>query len=157
MEYAVILERAYSLATEYMYSISLQRRRVEIIEPEDDEFIMRRWVDIQFLISGLVRLRKCVLIASQVPEAKIAISQAVEEFDKRLPALQNLRNVVEHIDEYAIDQGRNKSMSRGQVQVGSIIGAELNWLGPRLDLDEAKSAAEQLYSDLLRIIRSLQV
>jgi hypothetical protein len=56
-----------------------------------------------------------------------------------------MRNVGEHIDEYAVEGGQDESVGRRALQVGSFDATTLVWLGERLDADEALAAAEQLY------------
>lgn len=74
------------------------------------------------------------------------IESAISEFDETLPDLRKLRNVGEHIDEYAIEKGRDRSVNRLALQAGSFDNVALDWLGGRLDADEALVAAEALHS-----------
>jgi hypothetical protein len=46
---AATVERAHSLATEAIYMVALQRRRLRSAEPEDETLVFRRWADFQFL------------------------------------------------------------------------------------------------------------
>src|SRR6185503_12268591 len=45
---AAILERASSLASEAMWTFAMQIRRLRSKEPEDKEFSLRWWADLQF-------------------------------------------------------------------------------------------------------------
>jgi hypothetical protein len=56
-----------------------------------------------------------------------------------------MRNVGEHIDEYAIEKGRDRNVDRRALQVGSFGKVTLDWLGGRLDADAALAAAEALH------------
>lgn len=62
---AAVMERAFSLVNEAMFTVELQRRRVRSEEPEDSRFPARWWADVQFLI---VALRRAAELASGVPE-----------------------------------------------------------------------------------------
>lgn len=62
-----------------------------------------------------------------------------------MPDLRKMRNVGEHVDEYVIGKGRDRSVSRLALQTGSFDNVALDWLGGRLDADEAFVAAEALY------------
>ena len=121
------LERARSLANELVYTVALQCRRLKTAEPEDDEFVFRVWADWQFLIVALSRLRHVGVLAKRVEEVADEIQRALIAFDAALPSLQLMRNVGEHLDKYAIDQGHGE-ISRKALQVGSWTDADLFWL-----------------------------
>jgi hypothetical protein len=142
---AAIIERAHSLANEAVHMVALQRRRLQSEEPEDQAFVFRRWADFQFLIISLRRLRLAGLLAAKPKASRAAVKTAIREFDKALPDLQKLRNVGEHIDEYAMEKGRDRSVNRRALQVGSFDSTMLEWFGGRLNVDEALVAAENLY------------
>lgn len=114
-----MIERAWSLMNESMRAIDLQRRRLRSSEPEDADFIFRWWVDLQFLIVALRRLRRSAELATRVSTAKSIIADAIEQFDRELPMLQKMRNVGEHIDDYAVDseKRRHKDVERFSLQV----------------------------------------
>src|SRR5438067_2385046 len=105
---AAILERAYSLALEAMKTIEMQRRRVNSEEPEDATFVFRWWADLQFFIVSLRRLRRVAELAEQVPSIAKDISTALTQFDAVLPMLSMMRNVGEHIDDYALDSTKRR-------------------------------------------------
>src|SRR5579863_6901255 len=103
-----ILERSLSLANVAMFSVSLQRRRVRSIEPEDEAFVFRWWADLQFLVVALWRLRRIVTLASCVPQVSVGLLSALKEFDNALPGLSTMRNVGEHLDSYAVDDKKRR-------------------------------------------------
>jgi hypothetical protein len=125
----------------------MQRRRLASTEPEEEVFVFRFWVDLQFLIVALSRLKRVAKMAARVQPSG-AINAALREFDKALPDLAKMRNVGEHIDEYAIDAGRDKSVSRKQLQVGSWDGETYSWLGHTLNIDNALAASEKLFESV---------
>lgn len=49
-EAAAIYERARRLANISLWAVDLQCRRLKSTEPEDTEFIFRKWADFDFLI-----------------------------------------------------------------------------------------------------------
>ena len=55
---AATYERARRLANIAVWTAQLQRRRLATDEPEDSEFLFRRWADFQFLIVALTRVRR---------------------------------------------------------------------------------------------------
>lgn len=142
-----ILERSLSLANEAIYTVSLQRRRVRSLEPEDEPFVLRWWADLQFLVTALRRLRQIVTLASCVPQVSGGLLRGLEEFDNALPGLSTMRNVGEHLDVYAIDDRnrRHKQVDRHMVQTGTWDGTTYEWLKESLNVDKAYDAATKLY------------
>lgn len=53
-----------------------------------------------------------------------------------------MRNVGEHIDEYAIEAGRDREVSRRQLQVGDFDGTTFIWV------DQAVEVADNLYREI---------
>lgn len=145
---AAILERAFSLVDEAAHTIVLQRRRLGSKEPEDEVFIFRWWADLQFFIVALRRLRRAAEIASRVPKVASELNIAIMKFDKALPMLSTMRNVGEHIDDYALDSPRRryKHITRHSLQVGTWDGVTFEWLDERLNVDDALLASKELYS-----------
>ena len=150
MDTAARLGRAHSLANEAMFTVALQCRRLRTQEPEDGTFVMRWWADLQFLIVALSRLRRATKIACEVPAVAEDVKAALHNFDQAIPDLARLRNVGEHIDEYAVDSPsrHDKTVSRKQTQVGSWDGTVYKWLDVRLNVRDALVAAEELYEAL---------
>ena len=73
---------------------------------------------------------------------------AIEEFDSTLPGLKRFRNVAEHIDDYALDRGREQSVCRRSLEVASFDaeGPTLHWLGFFLNARQALQASEHLFA-----------
>jgi hypothetical protein len=149
---AAIVEWAHSLANEAIHMVALQRRRLQSEEPEDETFVFRRWADFQFFIVSLRRLRQAAHLAARPKASRAAIESAISEFDAAMPdrekkrnVIQKMRNVGEHIDEYAVERGRDRSVGRRTLQVGTFDATTLEWLGERLDADDALVAAERLF------------
>lgn len=143
---AATLERAKSLANEAMFTVALQRRRIRSDEPEDNVFVMRWWADLQFFIVALRRLRRAAELACKVSSAKPGLVLAVKAFDGVLPCLSVMRNVGEHIEDYAVDEGRDSRIDRRQIQVGTFDGVKYEWLGKSLNIDVAHDAAAELFA-----------
>jgi hypothetical protein len=132
-----------------MFVLALQRRRVQTVEPEDGDFLFRVWADWEFLIVALIRIRRSALVAAQVDQTNAKIMQAVARFDAALPDLRVMRNVAEHIDEYAVESERrhHRSIMRYGLEVGSWNDTEFTWQLDRpqvLNADHAMDAAGEL-------------
>lgn len=145
---AATYERARRLANLAMWTVSLQRRRLKTNEPEDGEFLFRRWADFQFLIMALMRLRRAGSLAAKVPTIKAEIQTANANFDAALPILKHMRDIAEHFDDYAMDRGRDSSISRESLEVGVVGDSVLQWLDHELNADVALAAAKQLFKDI---------
>jgi len=159
MNDAVILESSKRLANHAIWTAMLQSRRIKSSEPEDSEFMLRWWADLQFFILSLYRLRTAVKIAVKVSDSKISvcIRDGIKEFDKAIPDLKKLRDIGEHIDAYAIDdpERHRLEVDRKELEVGSWDGTTYEWLGVRLNVDDAILAAKELFNTLLVAYRSL--
>jgi hypothetical protein len=129
-----------------MWTIALQVRRLRTKEPEDGEFLFRKWADFQFLIVALWRLRRTAELASRVPEIAGQIRHAIIAFDTVIPDLKKMRDVAEHFDEYALDSGRDKSISRRSLEVASVGPTRFEWLGFTLDTESAVEASSELFA-----------
>lgn len=130
-----------------MHTVALQVRRLQSTEPEDEVFIFRKWADFDLLAVGLVRLKRCAELACELPEARLSLSETIEEFDTKLPSLMRVRNVAEHIDDYALERGHDNTVSRFSLEVSQFEsdGPALSWHGGYLHAETALSAAEQLF------------
>src|ERR1700693_1134295 len=82
------------------------------------EFIFRWWVDLQFFIVALRRLRPAGELATHADSVAESMAAAIKTFDDRLPQLSRMRNVGEQIDAYAVGSPgrRDKTISRGIIR-----------------------------------------
>lgn len=144
-EAVATLARAYSFSNEAMYMVSLQCRRIRSSEPEDRQFVLRWWADLQFLIIALWRLRSAGVLALQSGSDGASLEGAIDSFDSTLPHLRRMRNVGEHVVDYAMENGRDRVVQRRQLQAGSFDGTSLFWLDVELNIDLALGAAERLH------------
>lgn len=143
-----ILDRALTFALEGLQAadVQLQRARQEAPSGPDGAFLW--WIDLQFFIVALRRLRRAAELALRVPDQRPAIQQAIRAFDEALPDLPLLRNVGEHIDEYAVGEGFDSSIRWQQLQVGGWDGATFAWLDTELNADKAIEAGKKLVGEI---------
>jgi hypothetical protein len=153
---AVTIERAARLTNEAMWVVALQRRRLRTTEPEDHSFPGRLWADWQFFIVALIRLRAAAKIACAVPSARDETARALAAFDEGLP-IRRMRDVGEHIDDYAVGRGKHPDVERRALEVGSFDATTLRWhITPEeLNADTALVHAEALCDVIRRIERRL--
>ena len=145
---AATYERARRLANLALWTVQMQRRRLNSEEPEDKEFVFRTWSDFQFLIVALTRLRRAAVLAAKIAPIKGRMRHALSTFDTALPHLKTMRDVAEHIDDYSVDAGHNRGISRKSLEVASSDGETWNWLDSSINANEAMSASIQLFSAL---------
>jgi hypothetical protein len=143
---AAIAERSQSFANEAMHMIALQHRRIRSTEPEDEVFVFRFWADLQFFIISLRRLHRAAARAATPNSSRSTVGDAIRQFERALPDLRRMRNVGEHLDDYAMDRGNDRQIGRRDLQVGSFDGSTYRWLGGALNIDEALRAAEDLHN-----------
>jgi hypothetical protein len=139
----VILDRALTFAHEAFKAADVQLRRARTEEDASIGGIVQWWIDLQFFIVALRRLRRSAELAQRVQRGRV-IKAAIERFDEALPKLELLRNVGEHIDDYSLDAGRDPSVRWRQLQVGGWDKTTFEWLGIELNADEAMAAAKKL-------------
>jgi hypothetical protein len=141
-------ERARRLANQAVWTVALQHGRLKGHEPEEREFTFRRLADFQFLIVALARLRRMVALAARISAVENELKAALRKFDEAIPKLKKMRDTLEHIDDYAIDQGRNRNISRRSLEVGVFSDTVLQWLDCELNADTALAAARELFRAL---------
>jgi hypothetical protein len=145
-----VLDRATRLGGNAMRAVDLQIRRIRTVEPEDEDWIARKWTDFQFLILALWGVRQAGQLGQHVePE----LTAALTAFDRACPDLATMRNVSQHLDEYGIDgKGRRQKRSDGyligrrSLEVGSWDEDRFIWLDRVLEVTQAREAAVSLYS-----------
>ncbi len=69
-----------------MWTVALQYKRLSRREPEDEDFVMRWWADLEFFLVALGRLERSAAIALSVPEVRPQVAAALTIFRKALPA-----------------------------------------------------------------------
>jgi hypothetical protein len=153
--HAATYERARRFANVALYTVALQQRRLRTKEPEDGEFLFRRWADFQFMIIALTRLRRAAVLAAKVPAIKKEIDAALDQYDSILPMLKELRDVAEHFDDYALDVGRLAKVRRQSLEVGFVSETTFKWLDDELDANVALKAGQRLFEAIKRAKSSL--
>jgi hypothetical protein len=153
---AATYERAKRLANLSLCAIDLQCRRLSSSEPEDSVFIFRKWADFDFLTVALTRLRRAAKLAAGIPELQVSLGAALAEFDAALPHLKRMRDVAEHIDDYAVDRGRERSIARQSLEVSFMSNDDstIEWLGARLNSQEALKASQRLFEAIKEASRA---
>lgn len=143
-----ILDRALTFAMEGLQAADVQLQRARQEPSSEPGGAFQWWIDLQFFIVALRRLRRAAELATRVAGQREAIRAAIAAFDEATPDLRLLRNVGEHIDEYALGAGYEKSVRWRQLQVGGWNGKTFRWLDIDLNAEKAMDAARDLVGEL---------
>jgi hypothetical protein len=151
---SAILERAVRLGSDSLWGITVQVRRIRGIEPEDSEWWARVWLDLQFLIVVLWRMRQSGVLALSAGLDTEDLNGALASFDADLPDLKRMRDVAQHFDEYAVDgngrrhtrPGRAEKVGRRMLEVGAWDSNQFRWLDGSINFRIAERAARNLYA-----------
>jgi len=143
----VLIRRAFSFADEAIRAAAVQLERARE-EGSDPARAAQWWIDLQFFIVALRRMRTAAQLASKPDRYRREVYRAIARFDNAVPKLRLLRNVGEHIDEYSLGIGHDPSIQWRQLQVGKWDGKVFYWLDVELNVEEAMTAAERLLADL---------
>lgn len=149
---AAVVERAKSFANQWMWAVSLQHNRITSPRPQDTAFHpfgldSFNEADVHFLVIALRRLRTAASTLEHAPQVWNPVRDAIHAFDARLPWVKRLRDVFEHLEDYAVDSNLRKSdTSRRELQVWAGGENGMQWLGYDVDWMEALLAAKDLYA-----------
>jgi hypothetical protein len=135
-----VFEDARMLANRAVWSIKLQIQRLNLGHTEIEGFVMQPFVDFHYLLIAIGRMEKAAKLASHVMD----MSKELERFKSRLPWLPKLRNAMEHIDDYQIGSGRDKSVRTGDLHVFSGGKDSMHWLGVEVEYKAVVQAASCL-------------
>ncbi len=152
-----LIDRMNTEATRWVNAVHMQYRRVSkpLVDADNSgEGIWRQEIALHFLLVALTRLRRAVGITTRVSQLQVTLVNRIIEFDASVPYLSRLRNVAEHFDDYTVGRGREAQVMRFELQRwgmehdpdGHLIWI---WLGERLHISEAYSAAKILYQGFI--------
>jgi len=136
-----VYEDARSEANIAVWAIQLQINRLRSEDNEIPGFVLQPVVDFHFLVTALTRLRKMADLVSKFSN----ISEAIKKFDETLPDLKNIRNVLEHIDEYRLGKGRNKNVSANALRTILLDPDRIQWLDYEIKTNEALEVSDFLF------------
>ena len=148
-EWLAACDDALIVANNFVFAVVMQISRVREERADVEPFVMRPFVDLEFLLVALTRLRRAANVINLFPYTETKLSQAMEKYDKRLSGLKQLRNITEHYDDYLLKKGKDKNIDLKTIRSGLMTKCmsydSVEWMDFRLDLDECLAAAEELY------------
>jgi len=113
-------------------------------ENEIPDFVLQPVVDFHFLVTALTRLKKMAELVSKYSN----ISEGIKKFDEALPDLKNIRNVLEHLDEYRMGKGRNKSVSVNGLRTIMLDPNRIQWLDYEINGNEVLEVSGLLFEEI---------
>lgn len=143
-----LYEEARRLANIACWSIELQILRLRKGEAEIPEFVMQRVADFHFLLIAINRLRRAAVLVSatiDILRQKEEFDQSIKEFKESLPESKNMRDVMEHIDDYWQGKGRVSSVSAGDLAVYLFDDDSVTWCGVEFNLGTVRQASSRLF------------
>jgi hypothetical protein len=145
---ATILHRALTFAFEGLQAADVQLERARQDAPDRPGGAFLWWIDLQFFIVAMRRLRRGAELAMEAEAERNAMRAAISAFDAAVPELRLLRDVGEHIDDYAVGKGFNPSVRWRSLQVGAWDGETLEWLDIKLNAESALAAGRKLVGEI---------
>ncbi len=140
-EEIAIYEDARNMANIAVWGVELQIQRLRQTENEIKEFVMQPVIDFHFLVTALSRLRVSADLVSRICDLTIE----VEKFDRSLPDLRVIRNILEHIDDYRVGKGHNKNVPKDSFQSILFGNDSIRWVGYEINLETAVKSSSELF------------
>ena len=151
-EWLAACDDALIVAKNFEFAVVMQISRVREERADVEPFVMRSFVDLEFLLVALTRLRRAANVINSFPYTETKLSQAMEKYDRRLSGLKQLRNITEHYDDYLLKKDRGKIINLKLIRSGYMTKCMsydcVEWMDFKLDLDECQAASEELYTSM---------
>ena len=148
-EWLAACDDALTVANNYVFAVVTQISRVREECADAELFVMRQFVEFEFLLVALTRLRRAAGVINLFPYTESNLSQAMAKYDERLLGLKQWRNITEHYDDYLLNIGRDKKLDPKTIRSGYMTKCmsydSVEWMGFKFELDECLAAAEELY------------
>jgi len=156
---AAVLARAARLANDAAVAVALQIGRIrDGFNSRDPDAFWTALIDVEFLISSLWKMHLAGKLTQSVQGQDWT---PLDEFDRAVPNLKLMRDVIQHVDEYGRDAterrhthpqtGRKVGRRSLHSQMG-ISGDSFHWLGGTIDFAQAQDAAATLLA-AIRVAR----
>lgn len=142
----MLAEEARHFANLYTHAADLQIQRMRQLSHE--QFPLSWFVDFEFLLVSLRKLRRSAELAQRIPSVRDEIRIALSEFDSALPWLADLRNASEHFDEHLEGKDRGKNLVSSYPSLFSTlldIDDGVEWLGKQVKFHTCLDAAHRLF------------
>lgn len=122
-----------------MWTIEMQLYRISNAETFDENFVLRRWADFQFLLTSIMNLRNICKSAIKSHRRKTPLKIALKIFEAELSFVKEIQSIEFHIDEYLNSEEKIKSIMNNQLEVSFYQNKTLHWRGHSTELDKCHS------------------
>ena len=137
-----------SLANRMVWTIHMQLQRLrDTAADARADFVLQPVSDAEFLVLSLDRFAAAARRIDRI--AAGALAEAIREFDGVLSNLRAARNVIAHTDEYLAGDGRNSTVTVGQLSAHVFDSGRLDFAGFEFDLE----AIARTTSDVFKAIQ----
>jgi hypothetical protein len=115
IEQISVLEDSRYFLNRSVEALNLQMRRLEKYNFEDENVFWDYLADSHFYIVALKRLRQALLSSKKIPQVWNELKKEFDVFDNTISDAIQMRDILEHIDEYIKDAGKNQSIKKFNV------------------------------------------
>jgi hypothetical protein len=143
VEKSVQLQRVERVSLRYFVSITETLGRIEdrnIRTTETDQNGMLLFCDYEALVMQLSRLRRCFALLEWIPELKSTAIAARSKFDALLPGLKDIRDVLEHFDDYSTAKGQKATFDYDDVENFGVSRSSFFYLDRKLEIRFVREA-----------------
>lgn len=149
----VAIQKAVSFATAELGAMRLQSKRLQAATAGTDDVSSQSWSDAQFFLVALTRFKHSVQVATSfdgfIPSSELF--EAQRELDASAPELKLMRDVGEHLEDYAAGSGRKDEARDDEIHTAVVTAHSFNWIGREVKFRAAISAAEKVIQALLQL------
>jgi hypothetical protein len=139
-----VLEDSRYFVNRAVDALNLQMRRLEENTRNADEF----WdylADVHFYIVALKRLRQAMLMSRKILKIWDKLSSEFDAFDATTTDVLQMRNILEHIDEYMRNYGNNRDIKNATLYTISFDDeGRLDWAERKFDRRKLHDSAEDI-------------
>lgn len=139
-----ILEDSRYFVNRSVEALNIQLRRLENYNSKNPDDFWDYLADVHFYIVALKRLRQSMLVGKKIDRLKAILDEEFDAFDKTTADVMKMRHVLEHIDEYMKNSGRNKEIKNSTLYTIYHDNGVLNWAGLKFDRYKIHAAAEKI-------------
>ncbi|WKN45029.1 hypothetical protein [Tunicatimonas pelagia] len=148
-----ILEDSQYFVNRAVDGLNLQRGRLVNYDFSIRDDPWNFLTDVYFYITALKRLRQPILVGRKVAKIKVKVENAINNFDNEITNARNMRDILEHVDEYIQNKGRNKQIRNATLYNVIYTESGIHWANMTFDIYQTQEAAYQLYTSYRRILK----
>lgn len=147
------LEDSRHFVNRSVEALNLQFGRLEKYTFKNADDFWHYLADAHFYIVALKRLRQALLVSKKFPKVWHKFEGEFTVFDKNVSDAVKMRNILEHIDDYVRNAGRNGSVENSSLYAYYFdVGGCLHWGGLKFDRYKLHANAENIVKKYRQVI-----